>query len=99
MVNFPDITLFQLSGAYLGVLGGIFHNWSNRRPMYARAPMVFLASAAGFVIATSAQSMLENRRITKEKYIFDYINTHPEDFPETKPEKYKEVLAPWNPQR
>jgi len=87
---------------YCTALGGIVAATTNviqRRPAFSRLPFIGVFSVLGFGVGTFMTQFSSRRAIDRHIYVLDYIRQHPEDFPETTPQKYKDILVPWHPIR
>ncbi|ELT95015.1 hypothetical protein CAPTEDRAFT_228872 [Capitella teleta] len=83
----------------VGVPFWVATNYLAKRPLNARIPVGLLFMGAGFAFGKWFDSFTLKRAKERDLIILDYVRQHPEDFPEMRPQKYKDVLLPWHPQR
>ena len=76
-----------------------FSNFYTRRPLFSRLYLYPIYGSLGYVAGRVMHDVNNKRIADRELAIWDYVRRHPEDFPEIKPKKYKEVLESWVPIR
>lgn len=83
----------------LGVLTAGLSNFMTRRPVLSRLYIYPLYAAGGYGIGHLLHKWNHKRVAERDLAIWDYVQRHPEDFPELSPKKFKNVLEEWHPIR
>lgn len=90
----------ELYGVGMLVGAGVLSNVSQRYPPFSRLPTLAFMGVVGYFMGYGAKQWGIRRKADEDLAVWDYVATHPEDFPELeRPKKYKDVLLPWEPLR
>eukprot|EP00914_Ancora_sagittata_P029581 GHVO01058591.1.p1 GENE.GHVO01058591.1~~GHVO01058591.1.p1 ORF type:complete len:107 (+),score=9.29 GHVO01058591.1:73-393(+) len=96
-IRAPGLLSMYCTG--LGVPFWLIQNYFTKRPLNSRVHIGLLYMGAGYMLGRYFDAFTLKRAKERDLVILDYVRQHPEDFPEMSPQKYKDVLLPWHPQR
>ncbi|XP_068241389.1 NADH dehydrogenase [ubiquinone] 1 subunit C2 [Palaemon carinicauda] len=82
-----------------GVLFACFANSLQRRPAFSGIQRHILWGAIGVILGITADSYGKRKAAHRDLMLYNYIVTHPEDFPPIERKKYADVLQSWVPIR
>ncbi|XP_050695289.1 NADH dehydrogenase [ubiquinone] 1 subunit C2-like [Eriocheir sinensis] len=100
----PDPGLYRKLW-YPVVMGGLgvsvvaFTNIYTRRPTWSGLQRHIIAGSAGLVLGILTDRWTKKQAALRDNIYYNYILSHPEDFPPIERKKYKEVLHEWIPIR
>ncbi|KAL7641577.1 UNVERIFIED_CONTAM: hypothetical protein RMT77_007450 [Armadillidium vulgare] len=77
----------------------ILGNYLVSKPLYSAIHKHFIALPVAFAIACFYDNYLVKKCARRDAIIYDYIITHPKDFPPIERVKYKDCLDRWVPKR
>ncbi|ESN93728.1 hypothetical protein HELRODRAFT_180594 [Helobdella robusta] len=89
-----ELTFAALGGTIVALL-----NMAAKRPLYAQVYRYPVGMLFGYGAGSIFHEYNYRRLLTKEAIIWDYVEKHPEHFPDVKPKKYKDILDVWHPIR
>ena len=92
-------SLDQVYGMGVGTMVWVVVNLGQKMPYLSRVPLGAALISGGYLCGNVLTNIKRDRQIRRDLVIMDYIQRHPEDFPELKPKKYRDLLLDWNPQR
>jgi len=83
----------------VAVIAAGLSNFVTKRPLLSRLYIYPLYGAGGYGLGHIVSKWNHKRIAERELAIWDYVQQHPEDFPELSPKKFKDVLEEWHPIR
>ncbi|KAK4295615.1 hypothetical protein Pmani_031830 [Petrolisthes manimaculis] len=83
----------------IGFVGAMFMNFFARKPVFSGIQQHMIAGSLGVVTGFTLDRWMDRRGAHRDAVLYNYIVTHPEDFPPIRRKKYAEVLESWTPIR
>ncbi|KAK3604569.1 hypothetical protein CHS0354_026260 [Potamilus streckersoni] len=84
------------AGGFLYAFGT---NWINKKPPLTGVYRHIAYAVLGFVAGKYLAEYRIKKKHEKMVFIEDYVESHPEHFPESTPLKWKDVFQTWHPTR
>ncbi|XP_070552212.1 NADH dehydrogenase [ubiquinone] 1 subunit C2-like isoform X2 [Ptychodera flava] len=78
----PVINRHTLAFGFFGLFSSIINNGMNRRPIISGLHRHIVAVAIGAALGYGMRRLEMRHWAERDWYIDDYINKHPQDFPE-----------------
>ncbi|KAK7072823.1 Ndufc2p [Halocaridina rubra] len=86
----------------MGLAGASFgcgFNFIKRRPVFSGLQIHVLGGAIGMLLGITVDNYATRKMAHRDLMLYEYIRSHPDDFPPIERKKYAQVLEPWVPIR
>ncbi|KAK8391457.1 hypothetical protein O3P69_017206 [Scylla paramamosain] len=100
----PDLGLYRklwypvgMSSAGVGLIS--FMNVISRRPAFSGIQRHIIAGSVGLLLGIQVDRWTRKQAAIRDNIYYNYILSHPEDFPPIERKKFSEVLENWVPAR
>merc|ERR1719309_1564643 len=74
-----------------GIGAACFINFYNRKPLFSGVQQHAIGAGIGMISGISAERWLQRRAAHKDAVIYQYIVSHPDDFPPIERKKYEDI--------
>lgn len=79
--------------------GVMTSNWAADKPPFSSKPKLLAATVSGLAISYFFKDHFKEKAKRKNYFYYNYIKTHPEEFPRLERRKFKDEFTAWIPCR